>query len=601
MREVPLDENLAAVDFAHRLITGQIDVAIFLTGVGVRYLVQQIERHVDRRRFLDALSDIKTVVRGPKPLAALRELGLTPSLQVPEPNTWRELLVTLDAHLPVANLVVGLQEYGVTNRSLIAGLEARGATVLQVHVYDWALPSDTAPMEANVRRIIDGEADVVMFTSANQVYNLFHLADDLGLSQSLRDGLPHVVVASVGPTTSEALRAHDVAVDIEPPHPKMGPLVQSAAAQSHYILARRKQIAIRLSQPTVDREHVPAPWHDSAFLKACRGEPTTFTPVWLMRQAGRYLPEYRAVREKTTFLELCRNPQLASQVMCDAVALLGVDAAIIFSDLLPILEPMGMDLEFSPGDGPLIHNPVRESRDVDRVLELESTAALGFVMETVEQTRADLPARLPLIGFAGAPFTLASYAIEGGASRSYLHTKTLMYRDPSAWQALMGRLARAVTVYTNAQITAGVQAVQLFDSWVGCLGPDDYRRYVLPFMREIIAGISPGVPVISFATGNPQLLPLLAEAGPQVVGVDWRIDLATAWQIVGHDHAVQGNLDPMVLLAQGEEIVRRTQSILDQAAGRAGHIFNLGHGVLPQTPPENARALVDAVHELSAR
>ena len=344
-----------------------------------------------------------------------------------------------------------------------------------------------------------------------------------------------------------------------------------------------------------------APWYDSPFMKACRLEPTAVTPIWLMRQAGRYLPEYRAVREKTTFLELCRNPALAAEVMIAAVRRLGVDAAIIFSDLLPILLPMGMDLEFSRGEGPVIHNPIREPRDVDRVVDLEHVGPLDFVIETVRQTRAGLPAEMPLLGFAGAPFTLASYMIEGGASRNYLHTKTFMRRDAGAWSALLERLVRATILYLNAQIDAGAQAVQLFDSWVGCLSLDDYRRYVLPHTRAVIEGLADGVPVIHFATGNPALLPLMAEAGGQVIGVDWRIELADAWRAVGPGKAVQGNLDPAVLLADRGEIRRAAERILAQAGGRPGHIFNLGHGVLPQTPPENAIALVNAVHELGAK
>jgi uroporphyrinogen decarboxylase len=248
----------------------------------------------------------------------------------------------------------------------------------------------------------------------------------------------------------------------------------------------------------------------------------------------------------------------------------------------------------------VIHNPVREPDDVDRIVELESADALHFVTEAVRQTRADLPGHIPLIGFAGAPFTLASYAIEGGASRDFLHTKTLMYRDPAAWESLMGRLTRAVIVYLNAQVAAGAQAVQLFDSWAGCLGPDDYRRFVLPFVRLVIAGIPPNVPVISFATGNPQLLPLLAEAEPTVVGVDWRVRLDEAWQMIGPDRAIQGNLDPLALLADTQQIRRRAGDILQQAANRPGHIFNLGHGVVPQTPVDSARALVDIVHELGS-
>ncbi|HEY4234178.1 MAG TPA: uroporphyrinogen decarboxylase [Lacipirellulaceae bacterium] len=612
MREVPLAQHQAAIDFANRLITGQIDVIVFLTGVGTRELVKQVERHVDRDRFLAAISDVKTVVRGPKPAAALKELGISPTVSVPEPNTWRELLTTLDAKLPVANLVVGLQEYGITNPSLIAGLEARGATVFPVRVYDWDLPENVRPLQENVRRIVAGEIDVAMFTSARQVLNLLKVADDMGLADDLRQRFRNVVVASIGPTTSEMLRTSGLPVDLEPSHPKMGHLVQETAEQAATLLSRKRRVQVNLA--AVARQlppsslatkgnamRSPAPWHNSAFLRACRREPVEYTPIWLMRQAGRYMPEYRQVRERTSFQDLCRDPQLCSEVMCQAVERLGVDAAIVFSDLLPILEPMGMELEFSPDEGPLIHNPVREPGDVDRVIELEDAEALYFVMEAVRQTRADLPPTVPLIGFAGAPFTLASYAIEGGASRNYLHTKTLMVRDRAAWTALMERLARSVTIYLNAQIAAGAQAVQLFDSWVGCLGVDDYRRYVLPFVQQVVAGITPGVPVISFATGNPQLLPLLAESGAAVIGADWRVQLDDAWQMIGHDHAIQGNLDPMALLADTSELRRRAIDILDQAAGRLGHIFNLGHGVLPQTPVDNARALVDIVHEASAR
>lgn len=347
-------------------------------------------------------------------------------------------------------------------------------------------------------------------------------------------------------------------------------------------------------------------WNDSLLMRAARREPVERTPVWLMRQAGRYMPDYRELRRKTSFLELCKNPELAAEVMLTTVERIGVDAAIIFSDLLLILEPMGLRLEFLVGDGPKLLNPVRTAADVDRIVELESVEPLNFIMETVRKTRAGLDPSLPLIGFAGAPFTLAAYAIEGGASRDYRLAKTLMYADEGAWHALMERLARAVTIYLNAQIDAGVQLVQLFDSWAGCLGTDDYRRYVLPHSQAVIEGVRPGVPVIHFATGNPSLTPLLSEAfgateRPAVVGVDWRIRLDEAWQAIGPDRAIQGNLDPVVLLTNPAEIRRRAKEILDQAAGRPGHIFNLGHGVLPQTPPENVIALVEAVRELSLK
>jgi uroporphyrinogen decarboxylase len=338
-------------------------------------------------------------------------------------------------------------------------------------------------------------------------------------------------------------------------------------------------------------------WDRSPIMRAARCEPAQRVPIWLMRQAGRYMAAYRAIRAKTTFLELCKNPALCAEVMLTAVERLKVDAAILFADLLPILQAMGLDLEYTSGEGPLLTNPIRCAEDVDRLGELEDVERLGFVLEAARLTRAGLDPRLPLIGFSGAPFTLASYAIEGGASHDYRRLKTLMYVDAGAWHALMDRLARAVAAYLNGQISAGVQLVQLFDSWAGCLGPDDYRRYVLPYTRSAIEALRPGVPVIHFATGNPALLPLLREAGGQVIGVDWRIGLDDAWRAVGYDRAVQGNLDPAVLLATPAEIRRRAKEILDRAAGRPGHIFNLGHGVLPQTPVENVIALVEAVHE----
>ena len=623
MREAPIEADRSVIDFGHRLITGQIDVVILLTGVGTREMFQRVERSIERQRFLNALCDVKTVVRGPKPLAALKEVGVTPTIVVPEPNTWREVLAELDAHLPVTNLHVAIQEYGVPNVSLVAGLEARGAAVESFKVYRWDLPEDLAPLEANIRRIAAGEVDVAMFTSAQQVVHLLDVARRMKLEAELRAGLARAVVASIGPTTTEMLLANSLAVDFEPSHPKLGHLISEAAARAGELLQTKRSVALRtnVGWDKVPPEVAPAPqrgglrpslqgpslpgsppaWHDSPFLRACRRESVPYTPIWLMRQAGRYMAEYRAVREKVSFLELCKNPQLCSEVMCTAVERLGVDAAIIFSDLLPILEPMGMELEFSPGDGPQIHNPVRASADVDRVVELENTDSLHFVFETVAQTRRDLPAHIPLIGFAGAPFTLASYAIEGGSSRAFLHTKTLMYREPAAWRELMERLSRSITRYLNAQIAAGAQAVQLFDSWVGCLSPADYREFVLPHVRTIAEGLTPGAPLIHFGTGNPALLPLMAEAGGDVIGVDWRIDLDAGWNAVGHDRAVQGNLDPMVLLADRDAIARQAGAVLAAAGGRPGHIFNLGHGVLQQTPVDNVRRLVDWVHEHSAR
>jgi uroporphyrinogen decarboxylase len=338
----------------------------------------------------------------------------------------------------------------------------------------------------------------------------------------------------------------------------------------------------------------------SPFMRACRREPVPYTPVWLMRQAGRYMKEYRDVRARHTFLEMCKKPEVAAEVTVYAAHRLDVDAAIIFADILLILEPMGLELEFAKGEGPVIHNPVRSKEDVGRLREVEDVSALGYVYDAIRLTRRELRPDLPLIGFCGAPFTLASYVCEGGGSKNYVHTKRLMYSDPGAWHALMSLIARALPRYLNAQVAAGAQAVQLFDSWVGALSPDDYREYVLPHTRAVIEQVTPGVPVIHFGTGTAALLELMKEAGGDVIGLDWRVRLDEAWGRLG-DVAVQGNFDSVALFTDPSVVRQRAKQVLDRAAGRPGHIFNLGHGILPETPVENVVALVEAVHELSRR
>lgn len=338
---------------------------------------------------------------------------------------------------------------------------------------------------------------------------------------------------------------------------------------------------------------------NSPFMRACRRESVPYTPIWLMRQAGRYMPEYRRVRANTEFLELCKTPALAAEVTTTAAERLGVDAAIIFADILLIVEPLGLNLEFAKGEGPTIHNPVRNRADVERLRELEDAGSLDYVFEAIRQTRRALRDDLPLIGFSGAPFTVASYMIEGGGSRNFVHTKSLMYKDKGVWDGMMSLISRALVKYLNAQIAAGAQAIQLFDSWVGCLSPDDYREYVLPHTRSVIQNITPGIPVLHFGTGTSSLLGLMREAGGDVIGVDWRVRLDEAWDQLGPSVGIMGNLDPVALFAGKDHIRNEARKILAQAGGRPGHIFNLGHGILPETPVENVIALVDAVHEMT--
>src|SRR5579884_3322545 len=346
-----------------------------------------------------------------------------------------------------------------------------------------------------------------------------------------------------------------------------------------------------------NRGRMSAP--NSVFMRACRREPVPYTPVWLMRQAGRYMAEYRAVRAKHSLIEICKTPEIAADVTITAAEKLDVDAAIIFADLLLPLEVMGMPFRFEAGEGPVVERPLRSQKDVD-ALVTDRAGELGYVAESVARVVKHFGEKLPVIGFCGAPFTLASYMIEGGGSRNYVHTKSLMYRDPEAWDELMRRLIRVLSPFAAAQARAGADAIQVFDSWVGCLSPPDYLRYVLPHTRTLIAEIkATGVPVIYFGTGMATLLDAIKQTRAEVVGVDWRIPIDEAFEMLGSKFAVQGNLDPVALFAPEAELRRQAREILKLAAGKPGYIFNLGHGILPETPVENVLALVDEVHSYS--
>ncbi|HLG53782.1 MAG TPA: uroporphyrinogen decarboxylase [Vicinamibacterales bacterium] len=340
---------------------------------------------------------------------------------------------------------------------------------------------------------------------------------------------------------------------------------------------------------------------DSRFLKACRREPVDRTPVWFMRQAGRYMAEYRALRERYTLLEICRTPDLATEVTLQPIRRVELDAAILFSDLLLPLEPMGLPFDFIKGEGPQIDHPIDTAADIDRLHVFEPREALAHVLTAIRQIQIELRGRVPLIGFAGAPFTLASYAIEGGHSNTFAKTKALMYGHPDAWHRLCEMLASIVGDYLDAQIEAGVDAVQLFDSWVGALSAADYREFALPHTRRIFEAVGGRVPTIHFGTGTATILEELREAGGDVIGVDWRIPIDEAWTRIGSDRAVQGNLDPTLLLGPPTRMLQQTDAVLARVGGRPGHIFNLGHGILPSTPVEHVQMLAQYVHSASKR
>lgn len=602
LRELPLEQNTDAIRFAEQLFRGGFDMVILLTGVGARTLAAAVETRYPRSRFVEALQRTTIVARGPKPVAALRELGITTVVRAPEPNTWHEILTTLDAHAPVSGRHVAVQEYGQPNWELLEGLKQRGAQVTRVPVYRWTLPEDLEPLRRVVKAIAAGEVDVVLWTNAAQITNVLQVAGELSAEEAFRAALDRMVIASIGPTCSEALKEHGLSVDFEPSHSKLAICIKELAEHSQELLQRKRHVVVRPNRPTGSTGQLAQPdaLRQSVFMKACRLEPTDVTPVWFMRQAGRYMLEYRNIRQQGDLLALCKKPSLAADITVTAVQRLGVDAAILFADLLLIAEPLGFKIEYTKGEGPVVRQPIRAPGDVDRLKPVRPEESLGFVYEAIRLIRRALP-QTPLIGFAGAPFTVASYLIEGGASRDLAKTKMLMHRHPAMWRQLMDHLAQASAEYLNGQITAGVQAVQVFDSWVGCLSPDDYRQHVLSHSQAMIRRLTPGTPVIHFGTQTAGLLELMREAGGQVIGVDWRIGLADAWRRLGPGVGIQGNLDPLTLFAEPQVIRAETKRILDEAAGRPGHIFNVGHGILPRTPETHVKALVEMVHEMSQR
>ena len=336
------------------------------------------------------------------------------------------------------------------------------------------------------------------------------------------------------------------------------------------------------------------------FLDACAGASTPNTPIWLNRQAGRYMPEYHILKGDTPSLEFFKNPELAAKATLDAQRILGVDAAIMFADLLPVLEPMGLNLEYKPGVGPVFENPLRDKQAIEALAVVPAEEGCGYVVETLGRILNDLPKEVALIGFAGAPFTLACYAVEGKSSRNYAHVKRLMYDHEVLWQSLMDKLVDTVADYVQLQIASGAQAIQLFDSWVGCLSLADYERYVAPATRRLMERIQGNLPIIYFGTGNAHLLDAMYATGPDLMALDWRVPLVATWDRLG-SRAIQGNLDPIALCGEPGSMTNQAQTLIDEVGGRPGHIFNLGHGIIPETPVDNVKRLVDFVREQTAR
>lgn len=594
MREVPLEDNSDAFRFFAELEAGAYDLFVLMTGVGLRTLLAALETKYPKERVLAAFEKTKVVVRGPKPLAVCKMQNIPVAVTVPEPNTWQEILAILREEALLAGKKIAVLEYGASNADFLEGLRAGGATVRPVKIYQWALPEDLGPLERGIEAILRGEVQVLLFTTATQVHHLLQVAGPR--ESALRRALHRVAIGSIGPTTSEALRERQLFADYEATPNKMPELVAQMAAVAGEIVARKNERADEAWVRTVgDGRTQGSPLPESRMLRACRKQPVDRIPVWLMRQAGRYMAEYQLVRGGVDFLTLCKTPELAAQVTLDAVERLNVDAAIIFADILLIVEPMGVPLEFKESLGPVIGRPVRSVDDIRKLKPVDPESGLGFVLEAIRQVRAAMRPDIPLIGFAGAPFTVAAYMIEGKGSRNYIPTKTLMHQEPGAWHELMEKITTASLSYLKAQVAAGCQILQIFDSWVGCLSPADYREYVFPHMQRLFSELPKDIPSIHFGTDTTSLLDQIKGAGGDVIGLDWRVDIAQAWRQLG-DVAVQGNFDPVLLFSEPDVIRAEARKILEAVGSKPGFIFNLGHGILPETPVDHVMALVDFVH-----
>lgn len=608
MKEVPIQSKDIS-GFAKDLYDNKVNILVLFTGVGTRMLSDLMRKKDNLEKYTTALQNVIIVTRGPKPVAALREINVKPDITIPSPNTWKDVLSTMDLKLKIKNKTIYVQEYGVKNKEFLKNLEDRGAKVKTIKVYKWGFPDDLQPLKTAIRSIYKKDEDVVLFTSSHQVVNLFKFASDLGLKDNLYDGLSNVVIGSIGPTTTETLKKYGISADYEPNNPRMGNLVRELARTANRLLTKKRK-AHSFGIKTVNWKRTDMVWEDiqdrqpnntkrdSVFLKACNLEKTDYTPIWIMRQAGRFLREYRQIRSKVSFIEMCKTPDLAAEVTLMAVEKLNVDAAIIFSDILLILESFGLNLEYQVNDGPKISKKLGSSASISSLPEFEPDS-MEFVYDAIMLTRKALDPEKATIGFAGAPFTLASYAIEGSGSRNYAKTKTLMFQDPSLWNLLMTKLTNATAAYLNRQIEAGADAVQIFDSWVGCLSPKDYKEFVFPHTKRLVRMIDKNVPVILFGTDTSSLLKQIAKTNCEVIGVDWKVNIKKAWKQIGYNRAIQGNIDPVVMLSTQSQVNNEAKRILNEVGGKPGHIFNLGHGILPNTPMDNVLSLVDTVHEHS--
>ncbi len=591
IKEVPIADTDPAFALYADLKNKKYDVLILLTGVATRMLISTLKERFPIEEILDVLKNTNIFVRGPKPEAVLKQNSIPMAGKALPPHTWQEVADWVNTQPHIKSIAI--LEYGMPPEELCQSLESDGRFVTTIPIYRWSLPDDLLPLTQAVQNISQGKCDAVLFTSAIQTDHLLEHAATLGQSQTLRRGLQKTVIYSIGPVTSERLCEHQLFPDAQSTPSKIDVLLK-LISDTLPELSKIKQN--RIERTWVTNKNESKIQSHSLIMRAFDLKPNKTVPIWLMRQAGRYMAEYQLIRKKVDFLTLCKTPDLAAQATITALERLGVDAAIIFSDILLILETLGANVTFNDKEGPRITNPVRDESAIEAITLKDPLEHLPYLFEAIRHVRKAVQPHVPLLGFSGAPFTLASYIIEGYGLRNFIQTKKLMHGNPKAWGLLMRKLVTQLKPYLIAQVQAGCQAVQIFDSWVGCLSAKDYEEFVLPYTLELVAEVQKHAPVIYFGTHSSPLLSSMAKTKPVAMGIDAQTDIGKAAQLLGPETVIQGNLDPVLLFSKPEVFLKVADQILNEVGSRPGFIFNLGHGILPGTPVENVLALIDHVH-----
>lgn len=587
LKEIPLTDNKKAFEVFPQISSGFFDYILFLTGIGIKTLIATLATQIPKEKIIKMLSQQKIIVRGPKPATVCNLHGIPIALKASEPNTWKEIISGIQNNFVIHSKKILIIEYGTSNEQLISALTELGAQIHTLSVYHWSLPDDLKPAREVIEHIIQKKADYVLFTSAIQVDHMLQIAQQMKKELPLRKGLYHSVIASIGPVTSERLSEKQIFPDIESFPNKMETLVETIATKGQKILDEKQK-------KKKFQENSPSFMRVASLLK-----PTPIIPVWLMRQAGRYMAEYQLIRASKDFLSFCKDPDLCIEATVGAVERLGVDAAIIFSDILLILEPMGFKLHYP--EGPVIDNPVKNPDDLKYLKPVSMDESFTFLKKAIQGVKKNLPARIPLIGFCGAPFTMASYVIEGGSTKDFKKTKKFMQTYPEAWHKLMEHLTNHLAHLLLFQIKAGCEIVQIFDSWVSQLSAEEYQSFALPYTQKLFSLIPSEIPSIHFGSFGQNLLTEQIKGGGSIMSLHFTVDPKMALQAISQNKGIQGNLNPDLLFESPSVFLKETEKILGIFGKRKGYIFNLGHGIKPHTPVNHVIRLVDFIHEWSAK